>query len=57
MPRQGGAFSFTQIYIHDGTPEAELENRQRNLGEASLPELRGLHLMLHEYNPYVSFFR
>ena len=57
MPRQGEASSFTQIYIHDGTPEAELENRQRNLGVASLPELRGLHLMLHEYNPYVSFFR
>ena len=50
MPRQGEAPSFAQIYIHDGTPEAELENRQRHLGEASLPELRGLQLMLHEYN-------
>ena len=30
---------FAQIYIHDGTPEAEVENRQRHLGEAKLPEL------------------
>ena len=38
-PQVGGA-SFAQIYIHDGTPEGELENRQRHLGDASLPELR-----------------
>ena len=31
--------SFAQIFIHDGTPEAEVENRKRHLGEAKLPEL------------------
>ena len=57
MPREGEAPAFTQIYIHYGTPEAELENRLLHLDEASLPELRGIQLMLHQYNPYVSFFR
>ena len=55
-PRVGEAPSFAQIYIHDGTPEGELENRQRHLGDACLPELR-LQNLLHEVNPYVSHFR
>ena len=55
--REGEAPSFAQIYIHDGTAERELENRQRNLGEAGLPEPRGLQDMLHEVNPYVFYFR
>ena len=33
-PREGEAPSFAQIYIHYGTTEGELENRQRHLGEA-----------------------
>ena len=41
-----------QIYIHDGTPEAEVDNRQRHLGEAKLPEQ-----MLHEVSPYASYFK
>ena len=49
--------AFVQIYIHDGTPEAEVENRQRHLGEAKLPELRALQQMLHEVSPYVSYFK
>ena len=49
-PREGEAPSFAQIYIHDGTDEGELENRQRHLGEACLPELRGLQDMLNEVN-------
>ena len=56
-PREGEAPSFAQIYIHDGTAEGELESRSRHLGEASLPELRGLQVMLHEVNPYVTFFK
>ena len=56
-PREGEAPSFAQIYIHDGTAEGELENRQRHLGEACLPELRELQDMLHEVNPYVSYLR
>ena len=56
-PRVGETPSFAQIYIHDGTPEGELENRQRHLGDASLPELRLLQNLLHEVNPYVSHFR
>ena len=43
------------VYIHDGTAEGEIENRLRHLGEAALPELRGLTLM-HEVNPYVQYF-
>ncbi len=42
MPREGQAPAFAQIYIHDGTPEAELEYRQQHLGELGLPELRCL---------------
>ena len=57
MPREGQAPAFAQIYIHDGTPEAEAEYRQQALGEASLPELQCLQAMLHDVNPYVSFFR
>ena len=30
-PREGEAPSFAQIYIHDGTAEGDLENRQRHL--------------------------
>ena len=56
-PRVGETASFAQIYIHDGTPEGELENRQRHLGDASLPELRQLQNLLHEVSPYVSHFR
>ena len=56
-PREGEAPSFAQIYIHDGTAEGELESRSRHLGEASLPELRGLQVMLHEVNPYVTFLK
>ena len=56
-PREGESPSFAQIYIHDSTAEGELENRQRHLGEACLPELRGLQDMLHEVNPYVSYLR
>ena len=55
-PNRDEATAFSQIYIHDGTPEAEVENRQRHLGEAKLPELRALQ-MLHEVNPYVSHFK
>ena len=56
-PREGETPSFAQIYIHDGTPKCELENRQRHLREACLPELRRLQDMLHEVNPYVSHLR
>ena len=55
--RAGKVASFAQIYIHDGTPERELENRQRHLGDASLHELRQLQNLLHEVNLYVSYFR
>ena len=57
VPNCDEAPVFAQIYIHDGTPEAEVENRQRHLGEAKLPELRALQQMLHEVNPYVSHFK
>ena len=40
VPNSDESPAFVQIYIHDGTPEAEAENRQRHLGEAKLPELR-----------------
>ena len=56
MPREGKAPAFAQIYIHDGTAEAELENNLLHLGEASLLELRDLQLILHDYNP-ISLFR
>ena len=39
IPNRDEAPAFAQIYIHDGTPEAEVENRQEHLGEAKLPEL------------------
>ena len=39
LPREGQPRAFAQFYIHDGTPEAELEYRQQHLGERSLPEL------------------
>ena len=57
LPREGHPRAFAQIYIHDGTPEAELEYRQQHLGERSLPELRGLRNMMHTHNPFVSFFK
>ena len=57
VPNCDEAPVFAQIYIHDGTPEAEVENRQRHLGEAKLPELKALQQMLHEVNPYVSHFK
>ncbi|KAI6652440.1 hypothetical protein LOD99_7454 [Oopsacas minuta] len=55
--REGGAPSFVQIYIHDGTADDELENRQPPLGEAYLPELRELQDMLHEISPYFSYLK
>ena len=55
--RSGKAAAFAQIYIHDGIPEAELENRQYYLGQACLPELLALQNILHEVNPYVSHFK
>ena len=57
LPREGQPRAFAQIYIHDGTPEAELEYRQQHLGERSLPELRGLQDMMHSHNSFVSFFK
>ena len=36
LPREGQPRAFAQIYIYDGTPEAELEYRQQHLGERSL---------------------
>ena len=57
LPREGQPRAFALIYIHDGTPEAELEYRQLHLGERSLPELRGLQDMRHNHNPFVSFFK
>ena len=54
---EGEAPSLAQIYIHDGTAEGELESHLRHLGETSFPELRGLQVMLHEVNPYVTFFK
>ena len=57
VPNSDKAPAFVQIYNHDGTPEAEVENRQRQLGETKLPELKGLQQMLHEVNPYVSYFK
>ena len=56
-PREGEAPSFAQIYIHDGTAEGEIENRLKHLGEASLPELRGLQALMHEVKPYVRYFK
>ena len=56
VPRDGKVAAFSQIYIHDGTPEAELEIRQQHLGQAYLPELLGLQNMLHEVNPHVGNF-
>ena len=50
-PREGEAPSFAQIITHDGTTECELESRLTHLGEAFLPELRGLQVMLHEVKP------
>ena len=40
-----------EIYIHDGTADAEVENSMHYLEDASLPELRLLQLMVHENNP------
>ena len=57
IPEVGEQPKFAQIYIHDGTVEAELENRQRHMGVACLPEMKGLQKMLHEVNPYVSYLR
>ena len=57
VPNSDEVPAFVQIYIHDGTPEAEVENRQRHLGEAKLPERKALQQMLHEANPYVSYFK
>ena len=57
LPKQGERRAFAQIYIHDGTPESEVEHRQQHLGEASLPELRCLQDMMHQHNPYVFYFK
>ena len=57
LPREGQPRAFAQIYIHDGTSKAELEYSQQYLGERSLPELRGLQDMMHNHNPFVSFFK
>ena len=57
-PRDGKPPAFAQIYIHDGTPENELENRQLHLGQACHSEqLLALQMMLHEVNPYVKYFK
>ena len=53
VPNCDEATAFAQIYIHDGTAEAGVDNRQRHLGEDKLPELKALQQMLHEVNPYV----
>ena len=42
---------FAQIYIHDGTVQVELENRQRHMGLACLPEMKVLQHILQEVNP------
>ena len=39
MPLQGETPTFVQIYIYDGTPEDELENRLQHLEEVTHPEL------------------
>ena len=57
VPNCGENPAFAQIYIHGGTPGAVVENRQEYLGEAKLPELKGLQQMLHEVSPYVSYFK
>ena len=57
LPKDNEAPKYAQIYIHDGTADAEAENRLQHLGDASLPEMRLLQQLLHENNPYVSFFR
>ena len=57
-PRDGKPPAFAQIYIHDGTRENELENRQLHLGQACNSEqLLALQRMLHEVNPYVKYFK
>ena len=38
VPNSDEAPAFVQIYIHDGTPVAKVENRQRHLREAKLPK-------------------
>ena len=48
---------FAQIYIHDGTADAELENCQRHMGVACLPEIKGLQQMLHKVNTYVFYLQ
>ena len=57
LPKDNEAPKYAQIYIHDGTADAEVENRLQHLEDVSLLELRLLLLMMHEVNPYVSFFR
>ena len=57
MPNEGEAPAFAQIYFHDGTADAEVTNRQRHLGDAALPELKGLQHMLDEVHPHVATFR
>ena len=57
LPREGQPRAFAQIYIHNGTLQAELEYRQQHLEARSLPELRGLQDMMHNHNPFVSFFK
>ena len=56
MPKENDALKYAQIYIHDGTADFEVVNLLHHLEDASLPELRLLQLMMHEVNPYVSFF-
>ena len=57
LPKDNEAPKYAEIYIHDGTADAEVENHLHHLENASLPELRLLQLMMHEVNPYVSFFK
>ncbi len=57
LPKDNEAPKYAQIYIHDGTADAEVENRLQHLDNASLPKLGLLQRMMHEINPYVSFFR
>ena len=51
LPKDNEAPKYAQIYIHDGTADAEVENRLHHLEDASLPESRLLQLMMHGLAP------
>ena len=57
FPKRKFTFANGPRVVQHGTAADELENHQRHLGEASLPEMRGLQDMLHEVNPNVSYLR